>query len=481
VAVDATSEHRDEARAIEYTGEQRSAGRSYTPVEPGKAGMAGPRTGSTRPRPRPWGEVMYIESLRLKNVRTFVDETLEFVHPDQIFRARKGVADNGSPGLPRPRLPNVNLLLGDNGSGKSTVLQAIAMTVLGPSFPSANLEPMDMIRIGRGGDRSNDSGRAMLYAALSLDDQDRFPSKELDVQFHLFRRGEVELGAFVEQEDYLKWWNPVFESNNAVMFAVGYGATRRVEAPERLDMAARAQSRFLRAQRLQSLFHDASSLLPLSNWLPRLQETNRERYTEVDHLLNRLLNPGRYTFTGEQNGRGDYLFERGGLKIPFMALSDGYRAFVGWVGDMLFHACHGCPRGEKLVDLRGIVMVDEIDLHLHPRWQMKVISIIARTFPHLQFILTSHSPLVASSLEWMNIITLKFDKSNSTKGRRLPESIHGLDADQVLLSDFFGLSTTRAPEKASKLDRLTLKARGGDDDAARRLIAELAKGMEESE
>ena len=47
-------------------------------------------------------------------------------------------------------------------------------------------------------------------------------------------------------------------------------------------------------------------------------------------------------------------------------MSDGYRAFIGWVGDMLFHACHACPASKKLVDLRGVVMVDDIDRQLHP-------------------------------------------------------------------------------------------------------------------
>jgi hypothetical protein len=185
---------------------------------------------------------------------------------------------------------------------------------------------------------------------------------------------------------------------------------------------------------------------------------------------------------GKWMPEGDSLFEHSGLEIEFPNLSDGYRAFIGWVTDMLFHAFYGGTTSKNLADLCGIVMVDEIDLHLHPRWQMKVISTVARAFPRLQFIFTSHSPLVASSLEWMNIITLKLNaKSNSTHARRLEESIHGLDADQVLLSRFFGLSTTRASEKASKLDALTLKARGGDDDAARRLIAELAKGIEDVE
>ncbi len=202
---------------------------------------------------------------------------------------------------------------------------------------------------------------------------------------------------------------------------------------------------------------------------------------EFEQLMNRLLKPTRCKFVGKWMREGDSLFGHGGVEIEFRNLSDGFRAFIGWVTDMLFHALYAGAPGQKLADLCGIVMVDEIDLHLHPRWQMKVISTVAHAFPRMQFILTSHSPLVAGSLEWMNIITLKLGKSNSTRAHRFPESIHGLDADQVLLSDFFGLSTTRAPEKASKLDRLTLKARGGDDDAARRLIAELAKGMEETE
>ena len=94
-------------------------------------------------------------------------------------------------------------------------------------------------------------------------------------------------------------------------------------------------------------------------------------------------------------------------------------------------------------------MVDEIDLLLHPKWQMKVIPTVARALPRMQFVFTSHSPLVASSLEWMNIILLRLNPSkNRTSTRQLRESIHGLDADQVLISDFFGLSTTRARKRS---------------------------------
>jgi AAA domain, putative AbiEii toxin, Type IV TA system len=436
---------------------------------------------------------MYIERLKLTNVRTFVEETLEFVHPDLTFRPGGEPVANGSPALPRPRLPNVNLLLGDNGSGKSTILRAIAMTALGLALTESRLPTKGLIRRSRADQDENEGHKtAEIHAELLLHEQEHAPGRRHAAGFVLVRKGELEQATF-SPDNHSQWvqepgyqsksvWEPVFESNNEAFFAVGYGATRRVEAPETLDPAARSKLTFLRGQRLLSLFQESFSLIPLSTWLPRLADSNPGRYKEVEQLLSRLLKPTHCTFTGTWKRENDGLFETGGLNVPFQDLSDGYRAFIGWAADMLFHACHGCSRSKKLVDLRGIVMVDEIDLHLHPRWQMKVISTIARAFPRMQFILTSHSPLVAGSLEWMNIIALKLNRrSNSTHARRLKESIHGLDADQVLLSDFFGLSTTRAESKAKQLDDLTLKASLGDDQAAELLISKMAAGMEESE
>lgn len=140
------------------------------------------------------------------------------------------------------------------------------------------------------------------------------------------------------------------------------------------------------------------------------------------------------------------------MKIPFQSLSDGYRAFLGWLADLLYHICFGCPKGKKLVENSGIVLVDEIDLHLHPKWQMKVVETVAKALPRIQFVLTSHSPLVAGSLERANVIRLKLSGKNRSSASRLAASIYGLDVDQILLTVLFGLRTIRADAKNSKLD-----------------------------
>jgi predicted ATPase len=414
---------------------------------------------------------MFIKQLRLSNVKTFVKGVLDFVHPDREY-APKGKEQKGL--LPRPKLPNVNLLLGDNGSGKSTVLRSIAQSCFGPAAQSAGLRDPGLIRRANG---EVAGAEARLAATLLLHAQDRSaPGTEIESQLSVQRRGDLEVYDFSGSAEAV--WEPVFQSQNDAFFVVGYGATRRVERPENFDMGARVRARFARAQRVASLFEDSFSLIPLTYWLPELKKTNRGRYTQVVHLLDRLLGPGNYRFT-ERLGDGDYLFERGGVPIPFQAMSDGYRAFIGWVADLLYHVCNGAPSGKKLVESSGLVLVDEIDLHLHPKWQMKVIPTISRALPRMQFVFTSHSPLVAGSLEWMNILALKMDgKTNQTHVRRLKHSIHGLDADQILVSKFFGLKSTMAPAKRRQLDDLADRIRGGDAAAPLQLIKQLARGTE---
>jgi hypothetical protein len=166
------------------------------------------------------------------------------------------------------------------------------------------------------------------------------------------------------------------------------------------------------------------------------------------------------------------------VAVPFPALSDGYRAFLGWLGDLLFHVCETCPSGKKLKETKGIVMVDEIDLHLHPKWQMTVLQTLAKEMPNIQFIVTSHSPLIVGSLEWMNIIVMQPGPRQSSTTKRIEWAVHGLDADQVLLTDFFGMDSTRAPGKKRTLKDLTLKAREGDTEAAKELLKQMSRGVE---
>ena len=200
-------------------------------------------------------------------------------------------------------------------------------------------------------------------------------------------------GTFLLCVDGTDAWRPIYSKSSDAFFFVGYGASRQVEKVERVDVAARQASSFTRARRIMGLFEETFSLLPLSHWLPRYQTANPGRFVQVRTLVNRLLGPGRYRFTGQMED-GEYVFQHGSTRVPFPALSDGYRAFLGWIGDLLYHVCETCPSGKRLDQNQGIVMVDEVDLHLHPAWQTELLPRLADALPKIQFIATSHSPLL---------------------------------------------------------------------------------------
>lgn len=422
---------------------------------------------------------MYVESIALENIRTFsAEKEVHLIHPDRVYGADQAIKH-------APRLQNVNLLFGLNSAGKTTVLESIALASLGPAIADSRISPRPLIRFlpaTRRPSPREESRVGRIKASLRLhgyeiesgDGQYSSGTSELKV----IQRGELEGFEFTGSEEIR--WDRVYRSSNESFFVVAYGATRRVDSKAESMHSKRRGSGFARVSRIESIVEEGYPLVSLPSWFPG-KKRNSERWKQVVELVNRALGPGHFVFEGKQIN-DEYLFSQGGMEIPFRSLSDGYKAFLGWVTDLLYHLDFACERSDlKLDEVPGIVLVDEIDLHLHPSWQMEVIGRLSKAFPRLQFIFTSHSPLIAGSVEWMNVQRLRLDRQHRTSVDPFEQPIHGLDADQILVSDLFGLESTRATEKRDKLYSLRIAARRGDDDAAKRLIAEMAKGLEAAE
>src|SRR5262245_6584400 len=121
---------------------------------------------------------MYLDSVTLANLRTFHKPTrIDLVHPDSDF-APAGFEGNGQ--LPRPHLPNVNLLLGDNGSGKTTILKAVALAGFGPAVADAKVGDNYLVRKVPGRLPTKGPAEASVRAALVLHGQDGGQGLRLD-------------------------------------------------------------------------------------------------------------------------------------------------------------------------------------------------------------------------------------------------------------------------------------------------------------
>ena len=103
-----------------------------------------------------------------------------------------------------------------------------------------------------------------------------------------------------------------------------------------------------------------------------------------------------YTNEGEKN------------QLPFRLLSDGVRNMVGMVADIAYRCVMLNPYlGENAIkETQGIVLIDELDLHLHPTWQKKVVEDLKTTFPNIQFVASTHSPFIVQSLKSDELINL---------------------------------------------------------------------------
>lgn len=138
--------------------------------------------------------------------------------------------------------------------------------------------------------------------------------------------------------------------------------------------------------------------------------------------------------------------------VPMRALSLGYRSMIAWIVDLasrMFTAYADSP--DPLAE-PAIALVDEIDLHLHPRWQREITAHLDRLFPNVQFIVTAHSPLVVQAEGVTNVAVLS-RVDDHVEILNDPEQIRGWRVDQILTSDLFGLSSARPVEVERLLER----------------------------
>ena len=137
--------------------------------------------------------------------------------------------------------------------------------------------------------------------------------------------------------------------------------------------------------------------------------------------------------------------------MPLRDLADGYKSAFLWITDLIGWALAFHPKRKSTVGIQGIVIVDELEQHLHARWQRTVVDDLKELFPNVQFVVSTHSPLVASSIgaQINNRSSDKLYVLEATEDGRVEGSQHefmqGWNIDQVLASRAFRYQIRGAP------------------------------------
>lgn len=125
--------------------------------------------------------------------------------------------------------------------------------------------------------------------------------------------------------------------------------------------------------------------------------------------------------------------QKSGIELSVNQLSDGERNTLALVGDIARRLSLLNLKGDADAILagQGVVLIDEIELHLHPKWQREVISKLETTFPNCQFIVTTHSPQVLSQVHEDDVWILRLNQQGEVEAAR-PQASYGLDSNRIL-------------------------------------------------
>jgi energy-coupling factor transporter ATP-binding protein EcfA2 len=397
---------------------------------------------------------MYLHDFKIQNIKCFEDIHLPFPHEGDDYSGW-------------------TVLLGGNGSGKSTLLQAMGIALVGPTA-AQRLLPDVQSWVRKDQDMGEFSAR-IIRGAEDGSEGEKI-GRDLEARFAATGRQDVTIdGKYYDQPQVVQraddrtrnmMMKSLYSSRKHGWFSCGYGPFRRMS--EGSEAAWSLMNPDLLESRFATLFREDAVLRPPIVLLPQLYRRSldpsypdREAAGEALEMSRRLVDnllPG-----GVKISRVDteivYFQGPGGAEVTVFDLSDGYRTFLALTIDIVY-ALGSCFEdlypsfrvdGETLEVLcEGVILIDEVDAHLHPSWQRELGFRLRRTFPRIQFIVSSHSPFVAQAATDGGLIVLRPSGPQGTvRVERPVESVKGWRVDQILTSPLFGLDTTRDEETES--------------------------------
>ena len=371
---------------------------------------------------------MYFLSLEVENIRCFGEkQTLDL-----------------SDGKGRPA--RWTLLLGDNGVGKTTLLQCLTWmrTVEQPQDIKGSFcivkpimddleENTEMEVLIRDGADTESTVKGKYLLNFRFDDQQKNTRKKIH---------SIEVGMFFKkQKGKLKDVSPItdrlrsFNTPNLFAYSASrHMAVRNLDKSELRDPVANFTSD-------SADLYDAEQVLISLDYqaLKNPEDNAGPLLIKVKQLLSDLLPElvdandikilGSKEFTDEQESSGVVVHMPYGT-VSLSALSLGYKTMLAWAVDLAMRLLWSNRDSHAPLEEPAIVIIDEIDLHLHPKWQRQVKIFLCKHFPNVQFICTAHSPFMAQASEEENVIVLKRDGDHVTIVND-PVAIRGWRIDQI--------------------------------------------------
>ncbi len=366
---------------------------------------------------------MKISKLKLKNIKCFKDIEISFED------------DKGS-------IKNWSLFVGDNGYGKTTILRSMAVGLCDKEGASGLLLELHGEYLRRG------EKEGTIEIDLKSDEDERFT-----IRTSIKVKGDSES---VSQEV-----EPVGESSRGEtrdadsdsvrerVFAAAYGAGRSITGTKSYEQYATVDA-------VYTLFNYEHPLQNPELVAFRIKIASEDEWEKLKNTLKKVLML-RDDVKISLERTGLYV-KTSGVKESLNSMSDGYQSLTSAILDFLgWNLMYRKDEDFDLSNLSGICFIDELEQHLHPRWQRSIVKILSEQFPNVQFICSTHTPICALGLgdleggSWLFKTPIP-DGYSDIDRFNLQEDFKGYRADQILTSGIFDLTDTRSISVESKLE-----------------------------
>ncbi len=223
-----------------------------------------------------------------------------------------------------------------------------------------------------------------------------------------------------------------------------------------------------------SLFNPSARLINVEEWIMQMRvaiadgNNDIKRKFDIFHsvVCDGNLFPEIYDFKTESDGfQSKVLFKTDDGWFKYNELGFGYQSMLSWVADFCFRMFMKYPNSENPLAEPAIVLLDEIDLNLHPEWQRRVVGFLTKKFPNTQFIATTHSPFVVQSMESVNLYVLNREGKDVTISRVPGHDFRGWSVESIL-ENIMGLRENINSDEYNRLFKMFDEGLDTDNYAA---------------
>ena len=398
------------------------------------------------------GEQMYLERISINNFKAVKSMEIEFT-------------------------PGVNLLIGDNGVGKTSVLEAIAVVLSGMlkgmnGVPTKNILQNDIhFVLEEKGDASSEIRYDTPVEIAGI-----LKTGDLSFQWKRIRTDENRnAGTKMEDDGIVKWMQRNSNEPDTLLPLLCFQSDARVWQMHRGDFGKELKKKLndRRCGYIGCLDYSLD-IKGIQAWCLKMELNAFQKKHEIREYeafkkivsvfmkrISQLTSIPKISYSTQLE---QLVYQEGETVLPISDLSAGYQSLLWMVMNLAYRLALLNPeKAENLGDTAGIVLIDEIDMHLHPKWQWNIVNALEETFPNIQFILATHSPIVISSCKNEQLIMIAEDQEIIYL-----EDAYGYSVQDVLN---FRQGTTERPKVIKELSEKFDEAIENDElESAEKLI-----------